>query len=49
MGVTKDEVKKPAVIKLYDFTKGGADIVDPKMGAYSTKSKSRKWTKVVFF
>ena len=36
MGVTKDEVKKPAVIKLYDFSKGGMDIADQKMGAYTT-------------
>ena len=49
MGVTKDDKTKPAVIKLYDFTKGGTDIVDQKMGAYTTKSKSRKWSKVVFF
>ena len=49
MGVTKDEKTKPAAIKLYDFTKGGTDIVDQKMGAYTTKSKSRKWTKVAFF
>ena len=49
LGVTKDDKTKPAIIKLYDFTKGGTDIVDQKMGAYTTKSKSRKWTKVVFF
>ena len=42
MGVTKDKKTKPAVIKLYDFTKGGTDIADQKMGAYATKSKSRK-------
>ena len=30
MGVTKDEKTKPAAIKLYDFTKGGTDIVDKK-------------------
>ena len=32
LGVTKDEKKKPAVIKLYDFTKGGTDIPDQKSG-----------------
>ena len=49
MGVTKDEKRKPAVIKLCHFTNGGTDIVDQKMGAYTTKSKARKWTKVAFF
>ena len=49
LGVTKDDGKnKPAVYKLYDFTKGGTDIVDQKMGTYTVKSKSRKWTKVTF-
>ena len=48
-GVTiDDEKKKPALYKLYDFTKGGTDIVDQKMGFYSTKAKSRKWTMVAF-
>lgn len=48
-GVTKDdEKKKPASYKLYDFTKGGTDIVDQKMSFYSCKAKSRKWTLVVF-
>ena len=48
LGVTKDDKQKPALYKLYDFTKGGTDIIDQKMGAYTTKSKSRKWTKVAF-
>ena len=26
LGVTKDNKKKPAIIKFYDFTKGGTDI-----------------------
>ena len=46
LGITKDDDKqKPGLYKLfYDFTKGGTDIVDQKMGFYSTKSKSRRWT-----
>ena len=49
LGVTKDDEKqKPALYKLYDFTKGGTDIVDQKMGTYTVKSKSRKWTMVAF-
>ena len=50
LGVTRDDQKKkPSVFKLYDFTKGGTDIVDHKIGSYTVKSKARKWTKVVFF
>lgn len=46
-GVTKDDgKKKPAIIKLYDFTKIGTDNVDQRMGTYSCKSKSCKWTLV---
>ena len=48
LGITKDDKKKPGLYKLYDFTKGGTDIVDQKMGSYTTKAKSRKWTKVAF-
>ena len=43
-----DDKKKPALYKLYDFTKGGTDIVDQKIGSYSVKAKSRKWTMVAF-
>ena len=49
LGVTKDDKKMPAIIKFYDFTKGGTDIVDQRIGNYSTKSKTKKWIKVVFF
>ena len=49
LGVTTDENKrKPAILKLYDFTKGGTDVVDQKLGTYTVKSKSRKWTLVAF-
>ena len=34
--------------KLYDFTKGGTDIIDQTMGTYTTKSKSQKWSRVAF-
>ena len=48
-GVTKDDdKKKPAAYKIYDFTKGGTDIVDQKMSFYSCKTKSRNWSLVVF-
>ena len=49
LGVTKDDQKfKPQMHKLYDFTKVGTDIIDQKMGAYTTKSKSLKWSRVAF-
>ena len=42
-GVAKDDDKKePAVYKLYDFTKGGTDIVDQKISFYNCKTKSRE-------
>ena len=43
-GITKDEKKKPAIIKLYDFTKGGTDVVDMCMQTFSVKPKCRRWT-----
>ena len=46
MGVTRDERKKPAIYRLYDVTKGGTDVVDQRMRAFTTKTKSRKWTVV---
>eukprot|EP00112_Aurelia_sp_Birch-Aquarium-sp1_P019687 Seg4924.2 transcript_id=Seg4924.2/GoldUCD/mRNA.D3Y31 product="PiggyBac transposable element-derived protein 2" protein_id=Seg4924.2/GoldUCD/D3Y31 len=49
-GVTHDDgKKKPALYKLYDFTKGGTDIVDQRMGGYTCKAKSRKWSMVAFY
>ena len=48
-GVTKDDgKKKPSIFKLYDFTKAGTDVVDPRIGKYSTKTKSPKWPWVCF-
>lgn len=49
MGTTKDDnKKKPAILKLYDFTKGGTDNVDQRIGGYSCKPKSSRWTIVAF-
>ena len=45
LATTKDDNKsKPAFNKLYDFSKGGTDIIDQKMGFFSCKSKSKRWT-----
>ena len=44
-GITKDDNKrKPAVIKLYDFTKGGLDIVDQRIDNFTVKAKTKQWT-----
>ena len=41
LGVTKDDNKfKPAIYKHYDFTKGGTDIVDQRVG-FTPVSQSR--------
>ena len=34
---------RPGLYKLYDFTKGGTDVIDQRMGFYTTKTKSRRW------
>ena len=33
---------------MYDFTKGGKDIIDQRMGFYTCKPKPRKWKITVF-
>lgn len=50
LGITKDDKKlKPAIIKFYDFTKGGTDVMDMKMSRYSCKALTHKWTMVHFY
>ena len=44
--VTDDKKKKPYMYKIYDFTKGGIDIPDQRVGTYTCKVKTRKWTLV---
>ena len=49
MGVTKDDGKdKPAIIKLYNFTKIGTDISDQINAHSTTKTCSPKWTRTGF-
>ena len=49
LGITKDDGKsKLGIYKVYDFTKGGTDIIDQRIGFYTCKPKSRKWTITVF-
>ena len=40
LGTTKyDDYHKLGLYKLYDFIKGGTDIVDQRMGLHTTKTK----------
>lgn len=49
IGVTKDDGKrKPAIMKFYDFSKGGTDIVDQRISNYSVQCASRRWTMAAF-
>ena len=49
LATTKDDNKnKPAIYKLYDFSKGETDIIDQRMGFYSCTSKSKRWTMNAF-
>ena len=43
-----DDKNKAGLYKLYDFTKGGTNIVDQRMGFYICKFRSRKWSMVAF-
>ena len=43
-----DNKSKSAIYTLYDFSKGRTDIIDQKMGFYSCKSKSKRWTMKAF-
>ena len=48
-GTTKDDGKdKPALLKFYDFTKGGTDVVDQRIGNYSVNSLSKRWPMTAF-
>ena len=40
--VTEDDKKKPLSYKIYDYSKGGIDIPDQRMGSYTTKYETRK-------
>ena len=48
LGISEKIKPKPALHKLYDFTKGETDIVNQIMSFYSCEPKSRKWIIVAF-
>lgn len=45
----EDGKEKPQVIKFYDFTMGGADIVDHLDDYYTAPGKSNLWLMVALF
>ena len=43
LGTAKGDVRlKPAIYKVYDFTKGGTDVIDQRINLYTCKAKSRR-------
>ena len=49
LGKTMDDKQdKPAILKFYDFSKGGTDIVDQKISYYSCNTKSARWPLTAF-
>ena len=44
-----DKQEKPAIYKLYDFTKGGTDIVDQMNDCYPTRAKTLRWSTLGFY
>ena len=43
MGFTKDRVKKPAIIKDYDFGMGATDWMDQRCAKYTTNIATKKF------
>ena len=49
-GVSIDDgKKKPAIIKFYDFTKGGTDIIDQVNDFHTCRTQTYRWDLVVLF
>ena len=49
IGKTMDgKHEKPTILKLYDFSKDGTDIVDQKTSYYSFNTKTARWPVIVF-
>ena len=40
--------RKPQIYKVYDFTKGGTDIIDQRAQYYTCKVKSNRWIIAAF-
>ena len=49
LGTAKGDVRlKPAIYKIYDFTKGGTDVIDQRINSYTCKAKSHRSTMAGF-
>lgn len=44
----ESNAKKPLIIKYYNETKGGVDLMDKMLSEYSTKRKTRRWPQAMF-
>lgn len=44
-----DEKKKPEIIKHYNRTKGGVDLMDKMVGAFTIKRKTLRWPVSMFY
>lgn len=47
--ISDDEKKKPEIIKHYNHTKGGVDVMDKMAGAFSVKRKTLRWPVSFFY
>lgn len=47
--ISDDDKKKPEIIKHYNRTKGGVDLMDKMAGAYSVKRKTLRWPVSFFY
>lgn len=45
---SNDPEKKPEIIKFYNHTKGGVDILDQLVGTYRCKRKVNRWPVAIF-
>ena len=45
----EDHKKRPEIIKFYDKTKIGVDLVDQMVGTYTCKRQARRWPLKLFF
>lgn len=47
--VEKTDVAKPEIIKYYNKTKGGVDVMDKMLAEYTVKRRTNRWTLAFFY